>query len=307
MASSWKESQQSDPHQQNREHQSAIIIIHNLLNANATTPEQAARDITSNYEPCLLAGKTDLCSLWYLICLVVLDPATTDQNLEELVEMLVHISRSPAFVVDGKIVKENGREYWHDLPELSFWFMEYALSLYTIESIDEGRTRITWSEHPRHFQVANRFGAILLNRIDPNIAPKVLRGFRQLALETIRDALEVSIESPAQIRRAGIHVPVAAQWFLYASPQIWAFSKDKEGYEGEKIWKEWLGGSDGSKPTRVGDDKFSVERWLFWKEQYVEVLEVEERGGRVIDKIVSHARRAIKAMDDAEQGNTIRS
>ncbi|KAG9663301.1 hypothetical protein KCU64_g1396, partial [Aureobasidium melanogenum] len=288
MASSWKESQQSDPHQQNREHQSAIIIIRNPLNANATTPEQAARDITSNYEPCLLAGKTDLCSLWYLICLVVLDPATTDQNLEKLVEMLVHISRSPAFVVDGKIVKENGREYWHDLPELSFWFMEYALSLYTIESIDEGRTRITWSTRK-----TVQSGQSLRS----NIAESHRSKYRTQGPKRVP-----SIGPRNDPRRIG-----AAQWFLYASPQIWAFSKDKEGYEGEKIWKEWLGGSDGSKPTWVGDDGFSVERWLFWKEQYVEVLEVEERGGRVIDKIVNHARRAIKAMDDAEQGNTIRS
>lgn len=40
---------------------------------------------------------------------------------------------------------------------------------------------------------------------------------------------------------------------------------------------------------------------MFWKEQLVEVLKVEERGGRVIDNIVSHARRAVKAMDDVEQ------
>ncbi|KAH0391715.1 hypothetical protein KCU89_g14220, partial [Aureobasidium melanogenum] len=178
-----------------------------------------------------------------------------------------------------------------------------ALSVHTIESIDEGRTRITWSEHARRFQVANRFGAILLNRIDPNIAPKVSRGFRQLALYTIQDALEVIIESSAQIRRAEIYIPAAAQWFLHASPQIWAFGKDKAGYEGEKIWKEWLGGSDGSKPTWVGDDGFSVKRWMFWKKQLVEVLEVEERGGRVIDKIVSHSRKAVEAMDDAEREN----
>lgn len=128
MSSSWKESQQSDPHRQDREHQSAIITIHTLLSDNATTPEQAARDITSSYEPRLLAGKTDLCSLWYLIMSAILHPETTDQDLETLVEMLVHMSRSPDVVVDGKIIKENGREYWHDLPELSFWFMEYAMS-----------------------------------------------------------------------------------------------------------------------------------------------------------------------------------
>ncbi|KAG9692466.1 hypothetical protein KCU95_g7218, partial [Aureobasidium melanogenum] len=303
MSSSWKESQQNDPHRQDREHQTAIITIHTLLSDNATTPEQAARDITSSYEPRLLAGKTDLCSLWYLIMSAILHSETTDQDLETLVEMLVHVSRSPDVVVDGKIVKENGREYWHDLPELSFWFMEYAMSVNTVESIDEGRTQITWSGQARRFEVANRFGAILLHHIDANHSPKVSRGFRQLALETIRDALEVSIESSAQVRRAGIYIPAAAQWFLHASPQIWEFSKNKEGYEGGKIWKEWLGGSDGSKPTWVGDDGFSVERWIFWKEQLVEVLEVEERGGRVVDNIVDHAKRAIKAMNDVEQEN----
>ncbi|KAH0370158.1 hypothetical protein KCU65_g2901, partial [Aureobasidium melanogenum] len=301
MASSWKESQQNDPHRQNREHQSAIVIIHTLLTDNAATPEQAARDITSTYEPRLLAGKTDLCSLWYLICLVVLDPATTDVNLEKLVEMLVHMSRLPDVVVNGKIVKENGREYWHDLPELSFWFMEYAMSVNPIESIDEGLTQITWSGQARRFQVANRFGATLLNRVDANLAPKVCRGFRQSALETIRDALEVSIESSAQVRRAGIYIPAAAQWFLRAGPQIWTFSKNKEGYEGEKIWKEWLSGSDGSKPTWIGDDGFSVERWMFWKQQLLEVLKVKERGGRFIDNVVNHVRGAMKAMEDAEQ------
>lgn len=54
--------------------------------------------------------------------------ATTDQNLKQLVEMLLHMSRAPDVVVNGKIVKENGREHWHDLPEFSFWFMEYAMS-----------------------------------------------------------------------------------------------------------------------------------------------------------------------------------
>lgn len=42
---------------------------------------------------------------------------------------------------------------------------------------------------------------------------------------------------------------------------------------------------------------------MFWKEQFVKGLEVEERGGRIMDNIVSHARRAVKVMEDAEQEN----
>jgi hypothetical protein len=137
--------------------------------------------------------------------------------------------------------------------------------VHTVESIDERRTQISWPEQARQFEVANRFGALLLNGIDLDLSPKVSRGLNQLALATIRDALEVNIESSAQIRRAAIYVPAAAQWLVYASPVVWAFCKSKEGYDGEKIWKEWLGYSDGSKPTRTGDDGYSVERWMFWK------------------------------------------
>jgi hypothetical protein len=177
--------------------------------------------------------------------------------------------------------------------------------VHTVESIDEGRTQISWSEQARQFEVANRFRALLLNKIDLDLSAKVSRGLNQLALTTIRDALEVSIESSAQIRRAGIHVPAAAQWLVHASPVIWAFCKSKEGFDGQEIWKEWLGGSDGSKPTWTGDDGFSVERWMFWKQQLVEALKLEERGGRVTDNVVSHSTRAISAMNAAEQDSAL--
>ncbi|KAK6001256.1 hypothetical protein QM012_002587 [Aureobasidium pullulans] len=301
MTTSWKEDQQDNPHFQNQEEQSTIAILHNLLNQTAT-PELAAAQITSTYEPCLLQGRTDLCLLWRLICLAVIHPMTTHQNLEELAEMLVYISRSPDVMANGKVVGENGREYWHDLPEFSFWFMEYTMSVNPIESIDEGWARISWSQQARRFEVANCFGAILLGRIDPNLALKVSRGLNRLALETIRDALEVSIKTPAQIRRTGIYIPAAAQWFIHSSSRIWAFCKNKEGYEGERVWKQWLGGSDGSNPIWLGDDGFSVERWRFWKERFVAVLEIEGGDGCVFD----HARRAAKAMDDAEQEGTLR-
>lgn len=127
MAAYWKESLQNDPNFQTREDQSAIITIHNLLN-NDTASELAASQITSSYENRLLEGVTSLWSLWRLICLAIIHPTTTHQNLETLADMLVHISNSPDVVANGRTVEENGREYWHDLPEFSFWFMEYTMS-----------------------------------------------------------------------------------------------------------------------------------------------------------------------------------
>jgi hypothetical protein len=127
MAPSWRDGLQRDPNWQNPEDQCAINTIQRLLDDNAA-PDLAANEATSSYEIRLLAGKTDLWSLWKLICLAISHPLTTDRNLERLAETVVQITRSPDVVVHGKIVESNGRQYWHDLPEFSFWFMEYALS-----------------------------------------------------------------------------------------------------------------------------------------------------------------------------------
>ncbi|KAI5208413.1 hypothetical protein E4T38_02893 [Aureobasidium subglaciale] len=199
--------------------------------------------------------------------------------------MLIHLTQQPNVVIDGKPAEENGCVYWRDMPEFSFWFMEQAM------------------KQAAQFESANRFCAILLNRFDTDIAPKIVTGFSQLALDNIQDALEVVVESSAQIRRADIYIPAAAQYFIHASHQLWGFCMRREQYQGEKIWREWLGQSDGSKPTWLGGDGYSVERWRFWKEQLVEALELESRGGRVIDHIVDCSRRAVKAMEDAERAD----
>lgn len=73
------------------------------------------------------------------------------------------------------------------------------------------------------------------------------------------------------------------------------FCNTREAYEGDRIWKEWLGGSDGSKPVCLGDDVFSIERWRFWKERLGAVVELED------EVVVGFGRRALEAMDDAEQ------
>ncbi|CAD0100806.1 unnamed protein product [Aureobasidium mustum] len=68
-------------------------------------------------------------------------------------------------------------------------------------------------------------------------------------------------------------------------------------------WREWIGGSDGSKALWKGEDGFSVERWRFWKQRFAYAAELKRRGlaGRVVDQVVMCARKAGEAMHAVEQ------
>lgn len=122
------------------------------------------------------------------------------------------------------------------------------------------------------------------------------------ALLSLSNALEVSTNSFPQLRRASLYIPAASTYLIHSAPLIWSFCKTKEKYQGERIWKQWIGGGDGSEPLWKGDDGFSVQRWGFWKERLGDLAGLKRRGsaGRVIDGIVMHARMAGRAMDEVE-------
>jgi antirestriction protein ArdC len=52
-----------------------------------------------------------------------------------------------------------------------------------------------------------------------------------------------------------------------------------------------------------GDEGFSVERWMFWKQRFEVVGGLRRRGfaGRVVDDIVRYARQAVRTMGSIEQ------
>lgn len=122
------------------------------------------------------------------------------------------------------------------------------------------------------------------------------------ALLSLSNALEVSTDSFPQLRRAGIYIPAASAYLVHSAPLIWSLCKTKEKYQGERVWKQWIGGSDGGEPLWKGDDGFSVQRWGFWKERLGDLAGLKRRGfaGRVIDGIVMYARMARRAMDEVE-------
>jgi GNAT superfamily N-acetyltransferase len=123
------------------------------------------------------------------------------------------------------------------------------------------------------------------------------------ALRCLSQALEVDMLTYPQIRRAGIHIPAASAWILHAAPRIFEFCKSKDLYDKTTEQRDWIGGSDGGKCLWSGDDGFSVERWMFWKQRFEVVRGLRRRGfaGRVVDDIVSWARQAVISMDTVER------
>lgn len=171
-----------------------------------------------------------------------------------------------------------------------------------IEDIDLGNCPLSWQEQAQRYKAANSFSSLYLNALTPSITCE-WRGMQCTARNTLIEALEVDITTYTQIRRAGIYIPAAAQWLLHTAPLIWEFCKTKELYSGNVEWREWIGGSDGSKALWKGDDGFSVERWVFWKQRFRYAAELKRRGfaGRVVNDVVMWAREAGKMMHAVEQ------
>lgn len=285
-----------------------MLVIPILLEGN-TSPEDAGRDIATNYEPRLKRGETSLWSLWTLLCCAILRPATGLEDFQKLVAMLMHMSDLPDVLCDGKPVVENGRVYWRDIPEFSFYFYESAMSksqnthietyltsatdVHSTKDLDQGRTPISWSEQARKFQVANAFAATYLCALDAKGPGFEWRGTITMAKDTLMEALELPVETPEQIRRAGIFVPAAAQWILVSGRQIYDYSRRKEWYEDEKVPTRWIGGTDGGPNLFEGDEGFSMERWHFWAQRFEDISKL---GEKAMESVIHSATEAAKKM-----------
>jgi hypothetical protein len=128
MTQNWAANQRNDKCCSSRvEEQETISIIQNLLDK-TITPESAAHNIATIYELRLLKGEKISVYPFSLLSRASIYPTTTLENHQDIVQMLLHLSTLPDVIVDGRPIKENGRTYWQDIPEFSFWFCECALS-----------------------------------------------------------------------------------------------------------------------------------------------------------------------------------
>lgn len=128
MALTWADEQRSHRFCPSRpEEQKIITLFQDLLNK-SVDPESAAQCIATTYEPRLLQGEKISCHLFSILSQAIIHPTTTLENHQQIVEMLLHLSKLPDVLSNGVPCKENGRTYWHSVPEFGFWFSQRALS-----------------------------------------------------------------------------------------------------------------------------------------------------------------------------------
>lgn len=323
MTQNWAHHQRNDKFcSQRPEEQDTISTVQDLLDQ-SITPESAAHAIATIYEPRLLRGEKISFYPFSLLSRVIIHPATTSQDHQHIVEVLLHLSKLPDVIVDSKPFKENRRTYWRDIPEFSFWFLETGLRtcpasphwhtfaretdtdlsyVHAIHNIDLGNCPLSWQQQAQQYKAANSFAALYLTVLTPSITYE-WKSMQCIARDALIQALEVEISTYAHIRRAGIYIPAAAQWLLHSAAPIWDFCKRKDLNSGNVEWREWIGSSDGSNALWKGEDGFIVERWTFWKQRFAYAAGVKRGGlaGRVVDDVVACARKACKAMHAIEQ------
>lgn len=127
MTQSWADTQRSDKYCSSRpEEQRIITLIQDMLDK-SINPESAAHKIATIYEPRLQEGEKISHHLFSLVSHAIIHPTTTLENHQKIVEVLLHLSKLPDVTVNGVPFQENGRTYWHSIPEFSFWFSQHAL------------------------------------------------------------------------------------------------------------------------------------------------------------------------------------
>lgn len=127
MTQNWAGNQRNDKYCSSRpEEQNTISIIQDLLDK-VITPVPAAHGIAAIYEPRISKGERISVYLFSLLSRAIIYPTTTLENYQDIIQTLINLSKLPEVIVDGRQLKENGRIYWRDIPEFSFWFSEEAL------------------------------------------------------------------------------------------------------------------------------------------------------------------------------------
>lgn len=128
MADSWLSQIRSNPHLKDPEPQAAMTTIHDVV-VERLSPLDAARQISSTYEPALRQGHSGLWSLWTIINSAITNLGGDTDILQRLAQMLIQLSRLPNIVDDsGRPLKSpSGRKIWQELPDFSFYFFEEAI------------------------------------------------------------------------------------------------------------------------------------------------------------------------------------
>lgn len=126
MAPTWADKERSDKFCSTRPEEQRIITVFQDLLDQSIDAESAAHTIATTYKPRLLEGEKISNYLFSLLSRVIIHPTTTLENHQQIVEMLLHLSKLPDVIFNGIPCKANGRTYWQSIPEFSFWLSQCA-------------------------------------------------------------------------------------------------------------------------------------------------------------------------------------
>ncbi|KAI4595603.1 hypothetical protein KJ359_006592 [Pestalotiopsis sp. 9143b] len=277
--SDWVAEARSNEWWQEQESQKVIDIIEGLVDGNLE-PTAAAEEAAATYEalvkenpPVAVAA---VHNILFRAARAVGQDVGTSQRLTEFVLALQKVGD----VQDssGQTIKLNGQAVWSDLPEFSYHFREFGI---TIEHPDDYDGN--WLDEAPHLLNATTFGAVFMEASDP-----VRMSF--LASSSLIDGVEMAY-SQEQADRAAMYIPSATAWILHAGESLYKLCQDRYSKSATLGVKEsgcqwlWTGG--------VG---FSPERWGFWKKR------LQELGGQesLDQSLKSLANEALKKMQDIE-------
>ncbi|KAF6224754.1 hypothetical protein HO133_009948 [Letharia lupina] len=195
--------------------------------------------------------------LWNIVCDAIDHLGDPTSNLEQLVQMMICISKLPDVVdVNGEVVKPsmNSKVFWRELPGFAFYFREVATptDVPPTSQLLRGNP-ITWGEQVQKHTHANTFKALYLHALDSNLQTphRHFAAMHNHAQWTLCEALEVPTDHVEQVRRTEMYVPAASQWILKAGATVSRFCAQRANNDGERVVQRWIGG-DNSGGVDVG-------------------------------------------------------
>lgn len=150
-----------------------------------------------------------------------------------------------------------------------------------LEDIEEG---CDWDAQAVPLLNATTFGAMYLAHGRQPI------GMPFHAEVSFMQGIEVSCQTPEQLRCAAMYVPPAATWVLLAGKSIYELCKIDHDYR-----------KDGGPPTSLwGQGRgYSLDRWAFWKKRFGEIAKTQG----LKDEVKDIAARASLEMEKIEGRN----
>ena len=129
---SWAALARQDEYGQSEQHQLAITALESLFSGH-TLPSATAARLGAIYDSFLKEKEGESIGLWGLVCDVIVAFGSDLSFADRLIQLIDALGDLPP-VTDhnGKTIKTDGREWWHQLPNLGWMLREYAFEWYAL-------------------------------------------------------------------------------------------------------------------------------------------------------------------------------